>query len=222
MAGRAAVGRQSWEDAKVYFTKLTGDKACPLDLHLHAMLALGDYWMSRVSTNKLADYGEALGVFNTIGNDYPTNPLAVLALGAKANCLLQSSQYDAASNTYQQVISSPLADVSARSQAEVGLAITLEKQAQAQTGAGQTALLKLALDHYLNVFYGTLLRGREQPDLFWVKKAGLEAARLGGDLGQWQPAVNIYGRLQELLPQLRASFAEKQAKARKNLLPIQE
>ena len=222
MAGRAAVGRQSWEDAKVYFTKLTGDKTCPLDLHLHAMLALGDYWMSRVSTNKLADYGEALGVFNTIGNDYPTNPLAVLALGAKANCLLQSSQYDAASNTYQQVISSPLADVSARSQAEVGLAITLEKQAQAQTGAGQTALLKLALDHYLNVFYGTLLRGREQPDLFWVKKAGLEAARLAGDLGQWQPAVNIYGRLQELLPQLRASFAEKQAKARKNLLPIPE
>ena len=93
-----------------YFTNLTSDLNCPADLRAQALFAYGDYWTSRESTNKLADYAEAIKVFSEIGQSYPTNHLAVLALGRMASCLLQLKQFEAASNTYQQVIVSPLAD----------------------------------------------------------------------------------------------------------------
>ena len=65
---------------------------------------------------------------------YPTNGLARAGLGEMANALLQyaksSQQYDDVTNAFQEVISATNADVAARSQAKVGLAIALEKQAK--------------------------------------------------------------------------------------------
>jgi hypothetical protein len=58
------------------------------------------------------------------------------------------------------------------------------------------------------------LREGESPDWFWVKKAGLEAARLAERLGDWPVAVNLYRRLQELLPPLRESLERKIQRAR--------
>ena len=223
MAGLAAVERQSWENAKDYFTKLHNNTNCPASLRVEALFAYGDYWMSHDSTNKQADYEQAIRVFSEICETYPTNRLAALAWGEKANCLLQwaqySRQYGTASNAFQQVLNSPGADVTARSIARFGLAVVLEKQAAQTTGEEQAALLKLALDRYLDVFYGNVLRDGDKPDLFWLKKAGLEAARLAGELHEWRQAVNLCSRLQELLPSLRASLEEKKLKFQKSLSP---
>src|SRR5262249_24794926 len=85
------------------------------------------------STNKLADYDQAIGIFNQISQDYPSTPQAVLAWGQKANCFLQrglfTQQYDEAIKAFQHLIADSNAHVTARSQAKVGLGIVLEKQA---------------------------------------------------------------------------------------------
>ncbi len=127
-------------------------------------------------------------------------------------------QYDSDTNAlhdFQQVIDSPFADATARSIAKAGLATLLEKQAEQKTGPEQIALLKLAFNHYLDVFHGTILKGDEKPDIFWVKKCGMEAARLAEVLQEWVSARKIYEQLKELLPPLRARFE-------KNILKVQE
>ena len=51
------------------------------------MLAYGETLMNRVSTNgpeKLADYGKASQIFESVSERFPTNPVAVLALDQKA------------------------------------------------------------------------------------------------------------------------------------------
>jgi tetratricopeptide (TPR) repeat protein len=225
MAGRVAVKRQGWSDAKGYFTKLYNDTNCPTSLRVQALFALGDSWMSSpdsAETNKFANYVEALGFFRTLVEKYPTNKLAGLAWGEMAICHLQwlqgSKQYDSDTNAlhdFQQVIDSPQADATARSIAKVGLATLLEKQAEQKTGPEQAALLRLALNNYLDVFHGTILKGDETPDIFWVKKSGIEAARLAEGLKEWLSARRIYEQLKDLLPPLRARFE-------KNILKVQE
>jgi TolA-binding protein len=128
LAGRAAMARLSWEDADDYFTQLYNDTNCPyLDLRVQALVGYGDYWISRDSTNKVADYDQAIGAFNGILSRHPTNRLAVLALGKIASCYLQralaSQDYELSRTNFLQVIAATNADVTARSIATVGLAV---------------------------------------------------------------------------------------------------
>ena len=125
------------------------------------------------------------------------------------NCNLQMNNLDAATNAYAQVFNSPFAEVSARSQAQIGFGIALEKKAGAATGTGQNELLEEALDNYLSVFNGSNLRGDELPDSFWLKKAGLQAAPLVGMLNDPNAERKFYGRLEQKLPQLVESIEKK-------------
>jgi TolA-binding protein len=222
MAGRTAVERRGWKDAIDYFTNLTSDIKCPPDIWLEAMFAYGDALMSRDATNKLADYEEAASVFTRIVESYPTNRMAVLATGQKANCLLQwalfTGNYAPATNELQKVLISPLADSTVRAMARVGLAVVLEKQAEQRPVAERLPLLKSALNYYLDVlYYDKDLREAEQPNLFWVKKAGLEAARLSESLQDWGQAIKIYSRVRDLLPAIAPTLEKRTAKARENL-----
>ena len=56
-------------------------------------------------------------------------------------------------------------------------------------------------------------REGEKPDPFWVKKAGLEAARLTESAQEWTQAIKIYERLRELMPALGPTLDKKAAKA---------
>jgi TolA-binding protein len=222
MAGRTAMSRQSWTDATRYFTNLTSDAKCPPDLWVRAMFAYGDLLMSMDSTNKQADYEQAIGVFNKITESYPTNELAVLATGEKANCLLQwakaTQQYEPALAEFAKITNSPLANATVRSIARVGMGVVLEKQAEQKTGAEQSNLLRSALDLYLDVLYFDKdLREGEKPDPFWVKKAGLEAARLTESRQEWTQSIKIYERLRELMPALGPTLDKKAAKAAEQL-----
>ncbi len=222
MTGRAAV--QSGTDlntARECFSELYRDTNCPAHLRAQALFAYGCYYMILDSTNKLADYREALRILDSVTREFPKDQVAVLALGEKANCLLQlaqvSHQYD--TNDFEKVISSPLADFTARSAARVGLGAVYEKMAgEPKNRARRAALLNLALASYLNVFcYEKDLRPDERPDLFWVKRAGLDAANLSERLGQWTQAINVYVQLQSLMPSLRAFFGKRIQRAQENL-----
>jgi tetratricopeptide (TPR) repeat protein len=209
MAGRCAVQRGDWKDAKEdYFRDLINDVNCPADLQAQAWYAFGCASMSLInsdSTNKAPDYAEAIAAFDRIPRLYPSNPIVVAALGEKACCLLQSAQtsqdLNSVSNAFQQVVDAPQADAKARSIAKVGLGVTIEKLGQQATGGDRIRLLLAARDQYLDVLNGTILRKGETPDSFWTKEAGLKASRLLADvLKERGQAIKALEQLQTLFP----------------------
>ncbi|MRR10736.1 tetratricopeptide repeat protein, partial [bacterium] len=173
MAGRVSAARRVWKDSSQYFLDLYNDTNAPQDLRMQALFAYGDNLISRDSTNKLADYEEAIRVFGRVQEAGPTNRLGLLALGQKAVCLLQWVQSDSGTNALQafrELATSPYADITARSIASVGMGVALERQTTGKTPAEQAALMQQALGHYLDVLYFEKnLKPGEQPDLFWVR-----------------------------------------------------
>jgi len=216
MAGRAAMGLPSYKDAIDHFTTLTSDTNCPPDLNAQALFAYGSALMSMDSTdtnNPLANFQLAAKVFGQLD---PTNELGALARVEIGDCNLQLTNYDEATNAYAQVVSSTNASVSARSRAQIGFGIALEKKAALATGSDQTALLQFALDNYLDVFdtsIGKNLREGEVADSFWVKKAGLQALPLVEALGVADPE-KFFDHLEKLFPQLKESLEKKKTALR--------
>ena len=224
MAGRAAMGLPSYTDAIDHFKTLTSDTNCPPDLNAQALFAYGSALMLQDSpdtNNPLANFQTAVNVFNLICQLYPTNEPGALAWNEIGDCDLQLGAFDAATNAYAQVFNSPYASISARSRAQIGFGIALEKKAALATGSSQNKLLQLALDNYLHVFdtgVGENLREGEVADSFWVKKAGLQALRLIEALGVSDPQ-KFFDHLEWLFPQLKDSLEKKRAAAQEHLPP---
>jgi len=206
MAGRAALARYSWGDARGYFTNLYNTLACPEELRIQALLAYAGCLVLQESTNKTADIQQAIESCRRVWTLYPTNDLAKLAYGEMGDYLFQyaksTQQYDDVTNAFQKVILATNAPAAARSQAKVGLALALEKQADLAGGTNQTVLLTAALNHCLDVFVGANLRDGEEAALFWKKEAGVQAGRLAERLQQWEQAKQLYQQLKELVPAL--------------------
>jgi TolA-binding protein len=226
MAGRAAVARQDYHGAiRDYFSKLEADTNClDMDLRVQAAFAHGDALMqmdSADTNNPLANFSEAItNEFAPIIQLNPTNESAALAWLEIGKCEFQLANYDAATNAYAQILDTNVqADISLRSQAQIGAGIVLEKKAALASGDAQKGLRELALDNYVDVLHEDNLRDGETADLFWVKKAGLQAAALAETLGDWEMAVDIYGRLEILMPQLSGSLDRKIAAANAHLPP---
>jgi TolA-binding protein len=223
MAGRAAMGRLGYSDAIRHFTSLTSDTNCPPELNVQALFAYGSALMRQDSpdtNNPLANFKQAVLVFNRICQLYPTNEPGALAWGEIGDCYLQLTNYDAATNAYARVFNTNApANISARSQAQIGMGIALEKKAALAAGNEQNQLLQLALGDYGDVLYKKNLRDGETADPFWVKKAGLQAVDLAVMLGDGPAAEKICGRLRELFPQLADSLDKKIAGAKKHVPP---
>ena len=212
MAGRAALDRLGYSDAIGYFTSLAGDTNCPPELAVSARFAYGSTLMLMNSTdmnNPLANFQLATNVFGSIAQANPTNEWGAQAMIETGNCDLQMNNFDAATNAYAQVFNSPFASISARSHAQIGFGITLEKMAALLNGADQRALLKLALDNYLAVWDSRFAAN----DAFWVKKAGLQALPLAAQLGVADPDKFI-DDLEGLFPQLKDSLEKKRTSLR--------
>ena len=223
MAGRAAYMRQGYKDAANYFKNLI-DKLIALNRALplipQAYYALADtYTISPGavlgSTNALDGYKEAIGIYDKITREYPTNALAPLAWGQMGNCYLQlasvdTNNYERAANAYTNaLLKSDLADARCRSIAEVGLAKVLEKQAEQASSAERTHLLSEAVRHYWNVVDGQVLGENEAADPLWLKEAAMAAARLAEELQRWDEAANLYQKLAKWAPPLRKTWELK-------------
>ncbi len=213
MAGRAAVARLGYSDARDYFLKLEQDTNCPLDLRVEATFAHGDALMrsdSDDTNSPLANFGKATNDFFQVAQLYPTNELGALALFYIGDCNVQLANYDAATNAYTQVADSPFAGIDARSQARIGLGLALEKKAALASGADRNALLKMALDNYRDVFDTNL--DHEAND-FWIKKAGLQMLPLLGlpGLGNAADPDQFIDHMERLFPQSRDSLEKKRA-----------
>ena len=101
--------------------------------------------------------------------------------------------------------------------AQTRLAKALETMVKiTKSGPDQRALLEAARDRYLNVVYGKgmNLKEGEQRDMFWVAEAGLAAGELDEKLGLWDPAAELYDRLQRELPSMREKLKRRWSVAR--------
>ena len=225
MAGRAAVARQGFQDAVGYFTALINDVKCPSNLVAQALFAYGDATtrLESADTNQpLANFEEAIKAFRKLQQLYPASDLVPLSWGRIGACYLQLAVRDAANYTnatgaFRRVLDDPKAGIGARSQAEVGLGLALIKQAALLPEAEQAEARQLALQRFLNVVYGKNLREGEIADPFWLKKAGLEAAKLAEDLQLWDQAVALYDYLILTLPQLTPTWESRKLRARGQL-----
>lgn len=217
MAGRSAVARQVYKDAQDYFAGVFNDEKAPPDIAARALLFWGDTKTEERSVDPaktLDKFAEAINAYSRIVQKYPTNLLVPRALGSIGKCHFQLAvqdpkRYDLALESYRKVLEHPVADVETRSQAEVGMGLVLEKQAALKSGPEQAPIIKQALTHYLNVFYGKNLKDEETADPFWRKEAGLYAAALAEGQQQWAQAVKLYRDLIREFPPLQASLEKK-------------
>ncbi len=229
-AGRAAIARQAYADAKkFYFQPLVEDNNCPPDLKAEAYFALGDTLTLEAPdlAKPLQKFDDAIVAFKKIPGLYPNNRLVPSALGRIGDCHLQmatldSKQYDEATNAYQKVLlPGTKADIFVRSQAEFGLALALEGMAKLKQGPEREALLDAAFTHYANLLYEKNVADSEVADAFWLKKAGLAAARVAEERKQWEIAGRIYNRMMTKLPPLR-DFLQKQIERTAEQLPSEK
>ena len=215
MAARAAAARQDYKGAYEYCLKLVNDTNPPPDLAAEAFFAAGDVLIQQVSdpARPLEKFEDALIAFNKIIQLYPAR--ATLAWGRIGDCYRQLASenpnyYEQATNAYLKVVTAPDADVSARSQAKVGVAQILERL----TSNVDATLWKAAFEYYYSVINPRDLREGEKVDPHWFKIAGLAAARLAEEHQEWETASRIYARMIDVLPPLRPSLEKKLEKAR--------
>ncbi len=215
MAARTAYFRQGYADAKSYLTNLI-ESACAPGIVAEAWFVLGDVLIEQRATsptNALFNFSEALNAFERITRMGSTNRLEPLAWGKIGDCHFQLAamdpqSYDKATNAFHRALESKRTDVpaAARNQAEVGIALTLEKMAETRP-KDREALLKAALNHHLNVVYGQGT-GSEKPDPFWQKRAALAAGRLA-ELVASDGARELYERLATEIPAMKATWQAK-------------
>jgi TolA-binding protein len=210
MAAKAAFFRQGYSDARGYLTNLVDDPK----LGPEALVMLGDIELT-TSTNQLNRFGEAINFFQRATQLEPNGHIAPLAMGKIANCHFQlaaqmTNRYELATNTYWQVISSPLADVSTRSQAQVALGVVLEKMGEVWTN--RIDLLNAALVQYLDVVYArrVQLDKGESPDAYWVYTAAVAAGKLAVDrLNEFDAAERLYQSMMQVLPSFRSDWERR-------------
>ncbi len=212
MAGRAAYERQGYDEArKNYFEPLINDTNTPPDVLAETFFALGDtiYKQFLQSTNKSEDLlGYAFSALNHSVNISTNSPLAARAWGRIGDFHLEwgmmktnEIEFAAAEEAYTKAVAVPLADVACRNQAQVGLGKILEKRGE----------LVPALVRYRAVL------DADDSDPFWVKEAGLAAARILELREEWDSASRVYERVARILPSLGQVLEKKIASARAHL-----
>ncbi len=209
MAGRAAMGHQSFSDAVSYFTKLLSDTNCPPELAVRVRFACvaALKQAAPADTNRpLANLEIATNLLGQICHLHPADETGVRAVGELADCAALMLDFDGATNFYSQVVNSPVAGINLRSRAQVEWAQVLERKAELLPAAERIVLLREALKNYCAVLYTT----QPQLDPLWAKKAGWQALPLMLSLKEGD-ADRFFTRLERWLPQLKDSLEKKKA-----------
>jgi outer membrane protein assembly factor BamD (BamD/ComL family) len=220
-AAESARRRQAWANASTNIFELLNDPALPSPLLPTAFFELGELHLDRPpdpTAAPLANFRNALEAFTRAGQ-FTNSSLAPVAIGKMADCHLQlatvsTNSYEVAAELYRRAAEWSGADVAVRCKATVGRGMVAEKVAGLRGNGEAEALLRLALNHYLDVSHGKLLRPGERADGWWLKEAGREAGRLLEQMSRWTEAAALYEQLARELPALRAVWEDKAAKAR--------
>ena len=223
-AAEAARRRQSLTSAREQLVTLLNDRSTPTNLVPSALFALGEILLEQppaAGQPPLQGFQQALEAF-TAAAQYTNFPVAVAALGKMADCHLQlasqsTNSYAKADELYRRVQSSATADISTRCKAAFGRGVVSEKLAVAAGESGGGPPGGEALNRYLEVLNGGLLRPGEVADPWWIKEAGREAGRLLEGQGRWQDAASLYDRLARELPAQRAAWELRATEVRRRM-----
>jgi tetratricopeptide (TPR) repeat protein len=213
-AADAARRRQSFNSARDHLLELLNDKTTPAELVPAAYFALGDLRLEQPPEDPAKPLGNvslASEAFAAAAQS-TNSPQAALALGRMADCQLQlatqnTNNYARAAELYRQVLGSSSANLAARCKASIGLGQTIEKVAGPRAEAE-------ALERYLDVAHGKILRSGEEMDPWWVKESGREAGRILEVQKRWREAASLYDWLAQELPGQMESWRNKAAYAR--------
>jgi tetratricopeptide (TPR) repeat protein len=200
MAGRAAIKRQGFSDARNTFKSLIDDekvKAKSPQIHTDAFFALGDLTIMELgqeAQGQIKKLTQATNAFDRIIQESPTNAVAARAWGRIGDCCLRVSGEQPAYLKHAQMayekalaITEPI-PVNIRSQSRIGLAYALERQA---SGEDREKILQESVDHLLAVYFGRDLKVAEKQDPYWRAQSGLIALRLLEQLGSYDEALKI-------------------------------
>jgi TolA-binding protein len=213
-AGKSALAGQRSGDARDHFSALVKLTNAPPHLVARAYFALGETLFQQFQSGQTnEDYlSEAVAALSKCTNGAPTNSTAVEALGRMGDYYMAwadqnqlTNNYAIAKQMYETVASFPAdnVNVSARSQAEIGLGLIAERQHHIQD----------ALDDYLKVLYFD----PDHFDGYWVSRAGEFASRLCEEQQLWSEAVKVYDRVLAAVPATRPVLEKKRAAAQARL-----
>ncbi len=224
LAAESARRRQSFGSARDQLVELLNDRTTPLTLVPSALFALGETHLELPPVSDappLSNFQLALEAF-TAAAGFTNSPVSIAALGKMADCHLQlatrsTNSYGKAAELYQRVLNAPRADLSSRCKAAVGLGLIAEKTAVGLPPAEAAALLNSALNHYLDVVNGALLRPGEAADPWWLKEAARESGRLLESSGRWKEAAALYERMAREFPVQKTAWELRANEVRKRL-----
>jgi len=214
MAGRSAIGRLGYREAITHFTNLTANPNCPPGLKSPARFAYGSTLRlleETNPTNRIANLKLAALVFGEIRGENPGTATAAEAWGEIGNTYYQlgtldPEYYAKALEAFQQATNIPAASSATRGLAGIGCGLVLEKLAAATSPPARTNLIA-AFNQYLDVLY------EEAGDPFARQKAGLDAIRVGRELGQWPQVEQLCVRMQKLFPPLHTKLEKRRLEA---------
>jgi outer membrane protein assembly factor BamD (BamD/ComL family)/DNA-binding transcriptional regulator/RsmH inhibitor MraZ len=202
LAGRSALARRNFANARDYFNELTKEKNNP-SIQAEAAFALADTAiLDPTSTSRKFD--EAISILETIiklGGENPSTPIIIQAHGRIGDCHLQMAATDPARylksrESYQRVIDSSgraQLDPPVRYRAMLGKAMALKNMPEEK--AGQRAKnLNEALSWAKKVFEGATASGIVI-DPFWIRQSGLMAAELQILVGRPREAEDTFKTL---------------------------
>jgi tetratricopeptide (TPR) repeat protein len=202
LAGRSALARRNFTNARDYFNELTKAKDNPA-IQAEAAFALADTTVLD-PTSPGAKFDEAISILETIiklGGENPSNLIFIQAHGRIGDCHLQMARADPARylkamESYQHVMDSSgqaLVDPPVRYRAMLGKAMALKNMPEEK--AGQRAKnLNEALSWAKKIFEGATAPGTEV-DPFWIRQSGLMAAELQILVGRPGEAVHTFKTL---------------------------
>lgn len=216
MAGRAAMARQGLDDARREFSKLINDEGAPVQVRSEATFALGDLTvleMGAAVPGAIERLTQATNAFYAVVQVNPTNRVAARAWGRIGDCCLlaagaQPGYQEHARLAYQQALAVPgQVPVAVKSQARVGLAKVLARQARGSADREQK--LAEAVDHLLAVVHGKNLQPSEVPDAHWRAQASLMAMDLLGELGKPREALELCNLTITIFPAMKTGLEKR-------------
>ncbi len=202
-AARSAFFRQDHAAAELLLASVVKATNAPAAEQARAEFYLGD--VAADQTGRTPDnLIDALPHYQRVANEMKNSPLNPLAWGRLGDCHLQLGNLPQATEAYRTVTALSPADAATRSQAGLGLARVLDKQAEAADETEEREkLLQQSLDQCMVIVFGGNLRSvDEKMDPFWVKEAGLMAGDLARRLGRAEQELRLYSRLANELPDM--------------------
>ena len=234
MAGRAAMVRQGYDDAKKSFVALINNKDVSAPERIQATFALGDLIMfelksspvnspqaEKIQNEKIHQSTNTLFGLTQI---VQTNRVAARAWGRIGDISLmvarkRESHYAHAKVAYEKsrsISEQQLINLSGAGdyddilyQALMGLAYCSDRSTIGSVGEIRKVALEDALKNVTDVYEDSYGHATKKINLYWRGQSGVMAIRFLTELDRYDDALRKYDELETLFPNMRPFFKEK-------------